>query len=222
MVIGSRSVSASEYGAEMTGQLNSNGIAPIDDEDDFKFEDLGDGMAIVTYPVDRGACDDRYCPYCNSCPLDGVTDEHVYPQSIGGDGRTVIGVCKRCNNKAGANVDVWVSRQSWLKSLAFRSGNLMKRHEEHESTAKLKDGRMLVGHFYWINVGKNAARPAFQPLKTQPDGSKWITEHACQDSAKLPADINVYREDMLDKASFKLQLPEGAGLESAMIKILLG
>lgn len=101
-----------------------------------------------TYAVEPGACDNRYCPYCNACPLDRITDEHVIPQCIGGDQRTVIGVCKRCNSEAGDCVDAWVGRHSWLRSMAFSCGKLMNRQERHESTAVLKDGRRLVGHFY--------------------------------------------------------------------------
>lgn len=67
----------------------------------------------ATYPVERGACDSRYCPYCNTCPLDGISDEHVIPEAIGGDRRTVIGVCVRCNSNAGATVDALIARHSW-------------------------------------------------------------------------------------------------------------
>lgn len=67
-----------------------------------------------------------------------------------------------------------------------------------------------------------AARPMFEPLKAQPDGSQWISDQACRDRAKLPKHINVYRQDMLDKASFRATPAEGTGLEPAMVKILLG
>jgi hypothetical protein len=151
-----------------------------------------------------------------------MTDEHVFPQSIGGDGRTVIRVCSRCNSKAGYTVDPFISKHSWLRSLAFSSGNLMKRQERHISTGILKDGRQLTGRFYWIEVGANQVMPGFEPDKEQPDGSRWISEKACGDARKLPSDINVYREEMLDKASFTATPPQDASLEPAMVKILLG
>jgi hypothetical protein len=175
------------------------------------------------FPVERGDGDNRYCPYCNSCPLDDLTDEHVFTQSIGGDGRNVIRVCVRCNSTAGSAADASVSRHSWLRILAFNSGNLMRRQERHESTAFLKDGKgALVGYFYLIESGDGKARPAFDPRRQQPDGSVWISEHACPDPAKLPPHINIYKEDMLEKASVTATPPQGSGLESAMVKILLG
>jgi hypothetical protein len=154
--------------------------------------------------------------------LDALTEEHVIPQSIGGDARTVIKVCARCNSLAGNTVDSWVSKHSWLRAIALCSGNLMKRQERHESTAILKDGRRLVGHLYWVPVGRDGTCPAFQPRRVQPDGSRWVSEKACRDQAKIPAHINVYREEMLEWASFTAARPEGANLEPAMVKILLG
>lgn len=176
----------------------------------------------ATFDVEREACDERYCPYCNGYPLDDMTDEHVFPQSIGGDGRTVIRVCVRCNSRAGHTVDPFISKHSWLRSLAFSSGNLMRRQERHVSIAVLTDGRRLAGRFYWVKVGENEVKVGFEPDKEQPDGSRWLSEKACGDRTKLPKDVNVYREEMLDKASFRATPPEGANLEPAMVKILLG
>src|SRR5262249_32741721 len=65
-------------------------------------------------------------------------------------------------------------------------------------------------------------RVGFEPLKNQPDGSVWITEQACKDPSKLPAGYNVYRANMLDSASYCYSDPAKAGLEPAMVKILLG
>jgi hypothetical protein len=98
----------------------------------------------------------------------------------------------------------------------------MRRQERHPSTAVLTDRRTLVGHFYSIEVGDGKVRPGFEPQRVQPDGSVWISEHACHDVARLPAHINVYREDMLDKASITATPGAGSGLEPAMVKILLG
>jgi HNH endonuclease len=175
-----------------------------------------------TFLVDRGACDDKYCPYCNTCPLDGITDEHVIPQSIGGSGRSVIGICSRCNSNAGNMLDTRVSKHSGLRFIAFYSGSLMRRQEKHQSIATLKDGRKLEGHFYWIEVEKGKVRPGFHPLKHQPDGSQWISEYACVDPVKLPAHLNVYREPMLEYASINISHPPDDGLKPAIIKILLG
>ncbi len=98
----------------------------------------------------------------------------------------------------------------------------MSRQEKHQSLGTLKDGRRLEGHFYWIEVEKGKVRPGFQPLKNQPDGSQWISEHACGDPAKLPAHLNVFSEEMLDYASFNVGHPADECLKPAMVKILLG
>jgi hypothetical protein len=119
-------------------------------------------------------------------------------------------------------VDVWVSRNSWLRAIAFSSGNLMKRQERHPSIGVLKDGRRLTGYFYWEEARQNHAKVCFEPLTTQPDGSRWVNIKAVKDPGKLPSCINVYSEDLLDKASYTATPPEGAGLEPAIVKILLG
>ncbi len=151
-----------------------------------------------------------------------MTDEHVFPQSIGGDSRTVIRVCATCNSTGGHIVDSFVSRHSWLRLLAVSTGKLMNRQEKHPSTAVLKDGRHLTGRIYFVHVGTNEAKIQFDPDSMQPDGSRWISEHACANPAKLPHHINIYRDIMLDKASVNATPPEGAGLEAAMAKFLLG
>src|SRR5438876_7397452 len=118
---------------------------------------------IATFDVKQGDTDERYCPYCNSCPLDGMSDEHVFPRSIGGDNRTVIQVCRRCNSTVGHTVDSFVSKHSWLRILAFSSGCLMKRQERHESVGVLRDGRQLVGRFYLNQVSGAEVTVGFEP-----------------------------------------------------------
>jgi HNH endonuclease len=176
----------------------------------------------TTFPVQPGACDDCYCPYCNGYALDDMTDEHVIPRAIGGDHQTVIRTCRRCNNDAGSKLDTLICRHSGLRATAMCSGQLMTRHERHESTARLKDGTRLLGCFYWIKVDNKSARVGFEPDKIQPDQSQWVSEHGCKDIAKLPSNINVYREEMLDAASYTFTAPSDGGLEPAMVKILLG
>jgi hypothetical protein len=166
--------------------------------------------------------DDRYCPYCNLESSHPLTDEHVIPQCIGGDRRTVIRVCQPCNSNAGTRIDSQISRFSGLRIMGFWSGNVMKRQERHESHAILKDGRELDGQFYWIPAGKNQYRVGFEPCRVQSDGSKWISESGWKDPQKLPAGINLYRQNMLSSASWQFEDPATAGLEPAVVKILLG
>lgn len=176
----------------------------------------------TTFVVDRAESDETYCPYCNCCPSGAMADEHVYPKSIGGSSESVIRVCVDCNSRAGHIVDHFIGKHSWLRGLAFSSGNLMKSQEGHISTGVLKDGKTLTGRVYFAKVGTSEVKVEFKPDKMQADGSKWLNENTRLDEAKLPSDINIYRKEMLDKASITATSPEGASLEPAMVKILLG
>jgi len=167
-----------------------------------------------------GSAED-YCPYCNRTSPGPMTDEHVITQSIGGDHRTVIRVCKTCNNDAGMRIDSRIVRHSPLRAKIWAIQNLMKLQEKHQSRGVLKDGTELQGCFYWIPVSETEVRIGFQPDKHQPNGSTWLHEKAV-DPTRPPAGINVYREDMLDMASVCFSDPATAGLEPAMVKILLG
>src|SRR5262249_24869043 len=87
--------------------------------------ELGGWRVIPTYEVERGKSDARYSPYCNGYPFDeaNMTDEHVIPQSMGGDRRTVIRTCKGCNSKTGHVVDDSISRYSFLRAVGISCGN---------------------------------------------------------------------------------------------------
>ena len=93
-----------------------------------------------TFTVQPAKLDGRYCPYCNRFPILDMTDEHVYPQSIGGDSRTVIRVCSDCNSRAGQKVDASISRFTSLRIVAVFARKFMHRQERHESVGVLKDG----------------------------------------------------------------------------------
>jgi len=134
----------------------------------------------------------------------------------------MIRVCHPCNSNIGQNSDSRISRFTGLRAMGWFTENMMKRQERHESHAVLKDGRELEGYFYWIPAGEGKYRVGFEPSKLQLDGSIWIMERACQDASKLPSGYNVFREEMLDMASVSFTDPTVAGLEPAMIKILLG
>jgi hypothetical protein len=180
---------------------------------------------VEIFPVELVPGEAAYCPYCDGFPLQDMRDEHVFPQSIGGDSRTVIRVCFDCNSNAGSRIDSLLSRHSALRAISLVQGSLMNRLERHESTGVLKDGRRLEGHFYLSKVGPNEAKIGFEPKKKQLDGSLWLSEHSTKDNdAAALADkgINIYRDQDLDKASFTFAPPGDAGIEPAIIKILLG
>jgi hypothetical protein len=106
--------------------------------------------------------------------------------------------------------------------MGWFSEAMMNRRERHASRGVFKDGRELEGYFYWIRTGPGKYQVGFEPAKNQPDGSIWISARTGTDLSKLPTGDNVFRDEMLDSASFSFEDPAGAGLEPAMIKILLG
>src|SRR5438309_9449900 len=107
----------------------------------------------MTYPVtfDQPTEVD-YCPYCNNrFPLDWMSDEHVIPEVIGGDQRSVIQARKPCNNYMGARVDSALARHSYVRILALIKGLSKKspNHvEKHPSQARLKNGTWLDGYCF--------------------------------------------------------------------------
>lgn len=52
--------------------------------------------------------DQERCPYCGP-PYEGFTDDHVFPQFLGG--RRTIRVCRRCNNTFGHTFEGGASKQ---------------------------------------------------------------------------------------------------------------
>lgn len=162
-----------------------------------------------------------YCPYCNKDhSLQFMTDEHVIPDCINGDRRTVIGACKKCNSRAGELLDPLLCKFNLLRIWGMVTGRMMNRFERHKSMGELIDRRLLEGFFYWEEIpGK--FQVAFEPAKNQPDGSIWINKKALR-GAKAPANVNIYSDEMLRQASFKFDQPSTAGLEPALLKVLLG
>lgn len=164
---------------------------------------------------------DDYCPYCNSVGALEMTDEHIVPQSIGGDSRTVIRVCKTCNNTIGCVVDTFLSSDSWMRINALFVGGLANRHDRLESTTTLKDGRRLEGHFFFT-TDDNKVRINFVPKKHQPDGTIWLSDEVQFDYSTLPHNINLFRREMVEYWGIDCPPPRMSGAEPAMLKILLG
>lgn len=162
-----------------------------------------------------------YCPYCNTTAAVELTDEHVVPESIGGDSRTVIRVCKPCNNTIGGNVDALLSGDGWMRMNGLYAGAVAKRQDRLETTTTLKDGRKLEGQFYFIPTDKGV-RHGFEPKKHQPDGTTWLSEEVETDFDSLPANINVFRRDMVEYWGYYFPPARSSGMEPAMLKILLG
>lgn len=96
---------------------------------------------------------------------------------------------------------------------------MFDRRERHQSTATLTDGRKLSGYFY--QSGTELWEPKFQPLRIQPDGTRWVHADSIRDLSKLPAHINVYSDDMMVMASVTFT-PPTPQLRPAFAKLLLG
>src|SRR5206468_10161104 len=129
-----------------------------------------------------------YCPYCNLLCPNQLTEEHVIPQCIGGSDSTTIWVCQKCNSSMGSKVDPLLTRHAFLRSRALCYGTLIGRQERQPTTATLRDGRTLEGYFHWLPV-EDGIRVGFTPLKTQPDGTTWISDKAIDNTARLPSHI---------------------------------
>jgi hypothetical protein len=181
----------------------------------------------MTYDIYDDSFRDRtendYCPYCNGrFPKSEMSEEHVIPQSIGGDSRHAIPACGPCNSFCGKHVDTLLSRHLLIRLLGMTPRKGPHRLEKHASTGVLKDGTRLEGHFFVEFLTPDSYTIRFEPLKNQPDGSIWLPRAAVSDPAALPPRIRVYRDDDLDKAGFQLGDPSASGMEPAFIKILLG
>lgn len=163
----------------------------------------------------------NYCPYCNLHNCADMTDEHVIPQSIGGDERTIIRVCKPCNNKVGHTIDTLLSSDGWLRLNGLFSGSIANRNSRLESTTTLKDGRQLEGYIHFLVVEQRIV-PAFEPKKNQLDGSVWLSEKVIKDQQSLPPDIKIFRPDMVKYWGFDCPPVRVRGIEPALVKILLG
>jgi hypothetical protein len=116
-------------------------------------------------------------------------------------------------------VDILLSKDSILRLISMSYGGAPNRQERHESQARLNDGRWLQGHAFFERIDSTTVKLAFEPISKQQDGSYWISEQAAAGKI-LPAHINVYRADMLDKASFSNSSRDACG--PAITKILLG
>jgi hypothetical protein len=165
--------------------------------------------------------DADYCPYCNTTDAVDLTDEHVIPRSIGGDSRTLIRVCKSCNDTVGHDVDRMLSADGWMRFNGLFAGGIARRGDQLETTTRLKDGRELEGRFFFIQTDKGVL-PGFEPRKHQPDGTVWLSEDVDTDFGVLPPDINIFRRDMVEYWGFCFPPARISGMEPAMLKVLLG
>lgn len=172
-------------------------------------------------PQSKMASPSRYCPYCNLDNRGDMTDEHVIPKSIGGDQRTIIRVCKPCNDNAGQTVDSLLSSDEWLRLNALLSGVSATRHSKLESTTTLKDGRRLKGSIYFSLVELQIVMD-FEPSKKQSDGSLWLSEKVIEGPQSLPANINVFQRDMVKYWGIDCPPVSVRGIEPALVKILFG
>jgi len=163
----------------------------------------------------------NYCPYCNSHEVDELTTEHVIPQSIGGDSRTLIEVCRSCNNEVGTRIDSMLSGNEWLRLNALLLGKTPSRFDRLTSTVTLKDGRILHGSFSFSRTDAGAILE-FHPDRDQPDGTAWLSENAVSDASAPPESINVFRRDMVESQSLDAPPSRLTGMETAFVKVLLG
>jgi HNH endonuclease len=162
-----------------------------------------------------------YCPYCNATDAVDLTDEHVIPESIGGDSRTLIRVCKPCNNSVGRDVDTMLSSNGWMRINGLFARGIAKRQDRLESTTTLKDGRKLEGYFFVIQTDKGTL-PAFEPKKYQSDGTIWLSEDVVKNHESLPVEINIFRRDMVEYWGLDCPPERLGGMEPAMVKVLMG
>ncbi len=167
------------------------------------------------------ANDMTYCPYCNAIGSVDLTDEHVIPKSIGGDSRTLIRVCRSCNNTIGREIDALLSSDGWMRMNGLFARGIASRHDRLETTTSLKDGRILEGYFYFVQTDKGVL-PAFEPKKHQSDGTVWLSEEVVADPTSLQPRINIFRRDMVAYWGFYCPPARLSGLEPAMVKVLLG
>ena len=165
--------------------------------------------------------DTNYCPYCNIATAINLTDEHVIPKSIGGDSRTLIKVCKSCNDTVGRDVDTMLSSDGWMRINGLFAGGIAKRQDLLETTTTLKDGRKLEGHFFFIQTD-NGILTGFQPKKYQSDGTVWLSEDNVTNSELLPSNITIFRRDMVEYWGLSCPPARDSGMEPAMVKVLLG
>ncbi|MCB9076639.1 MAG: hypothetical protein H6631_03555 [Anaerolineaceae bacterium] len=150
-----------------------------------------------------------------------MSDEDVIPQSIGGDKRTIIRTHKSCNENAGKTIDTLIASDVWSRLNALYKGVPANRRNKLKGEVTLKDGRKLQGHFFFTQIKLDVFRPDFQPLKQQPDGTKWLSEEAVRGQSP-PSHINILRREMIDTRSYIACPAKDSGMEPALIKILLG
>lgn len=162
-----------------------------------------------------------YCPYCSNSNAVDLTDEHVIPQAIGGDSRTLIRVCKPCNSRIGRDIDAKLSGDGWMRVNGLFARGIANRRDKLETTTTLKDGRKLEGYFFFVESDKGIL-PGFEPKKHQPDGTMWLSEEGVAHPEQLPRDINLFQREMVDYWGLYCPPARLSGLESAMIKVLLG
>ena len=163
----------------------------------------------------------HYCPYCNQYDCEVMSDEHVIPESIGGDDRTVIRVCKSCNDRAGNQLDPQLSSDGWNGVHALFSGVPIGHRRSLPSTVTLKDGSTLDGVVYYEQI-ESVIQPEFRPHKDQPTGSKWLREDFGGDASKLPRDISIFRRSMVKRWGLVCPPRDDAKYVPALVKILLG
>lgn len=121
----------------------------------------------------------------------------------------------------GGDVDTMLSADGWMRMNGLFAGGIAKPQDRLESTTTLKDGRKLEGYFFFIQTDKGAL-PGFEPKKHQSDGTVWLSEDVVTDFDLLPLDINIFRRDMVKYWGFDCPPARESGMESAMVKVLLG
>ena len=164
-----------------------------------------------------------YCPYCNRRDCSKLTDEHVIPRSIGGDPRTLIRICSDCNSNVGSKADAMLARHSGLRFLSLGSGfsKSARPQEHHPSIATLYDGTKLTGHVSVDWPSKKQFRLEFHPQGIQTDGLRWMTERQLN-GATGPPGVRILSPEEIKMTSFEIRSGEGFGMESAVLKIMLG
>lgn len=181
--------------------------------------------AAATYKFrETGPRSLMYCPYCNKHDRDEMTDEHVIPKSIGGGTDTLIRVCKTCNSTIGSKADALLARHSGMRMTAMMSGKASRgpnRQERHRSFGTLKDGTRLRGYVHVEWEDERTFRLVFQPSGIQDDGQKWMTEVQLAGNTG-PPDVRVLDPDELNSTSYAWTIGKDEGMESGMLKILLG
>ncbi len=150
-----------------------------------------------------------------------MSEEHVIPRSIGGDNRTVIMVCKVCNDTMGHSLDTKLSKDGWFKLNALLLGKPPTHQDRIKTTTKLKGGRTLEGVQHFIKKD-NGYLPSFIPNRVQSDDSIWVSEDSIKKGQKLPEEINILKRDMVEYWGYYCLPPKNRGIEPSIIKIVIG